>query len=482
MDKTALLQRLTDIEWTDFEVKKASSELPKDIWETVSAFSNTSGGWIVLGISQTGKTFEVTGVSHPEKIEQDFTTTLRARNKFNIVITPEYKKYTIEGKTVLAFYIPSSEQKPVYFNTLQNTFIRTGSADHRATDYEINVLFREQSFGIMSEKLVEGTSVNSFNTSSYKSFRTYMKQMVPESQYNTLEDDEFNQKLGLVKNGKLSYGSLMFLGDSLQIQNHISDFRIDFLEIPATNYADAEPRYTFRIQEQENIWEYYFAMFQRLRIYADNPLYIGDMGGGYEDSKQIDALREALINMLIHCDYFSPMKSRIRVFTNRIEFENPGKLPLPIEELMREDVSVLRNPILAKLFRTVKLSENAGYGFDKMLVWKKETHKEVLFESSFDRTKVTFMLKEGRVNLHSGEEATETPHENHMKTTGKAQEIKVQILSLLTSNSMISMPKMADYLGVSYASLRHHLETMKNENIIRREGADKGGKWIIMSD
>jgi len=497
MDKNALLQCLTDIEWDDFEVKKASSELPKNIWETISAFSNTSGGWLVLGVSQNGKIFEITGVANPEKIEQNLTTTLRSRNKFNVVITPECKKYTIDGKTVLAFYIPAAEQKPVYFNTLQNTFIRSASGDHRASDYEINVLFRDQLFGTISEKLVEGTSANSFNKSSYKSFRTYLKQMVPELPYNTLEDDEFNQKLGLVKKGKLSYGSLLFLGDNVEIQNHISDFRIDYLEIPATCYADAEPRYTFRIQEQENIWEYYFAIFQRLRIYADNPLYIGDMGGGYEDSKQIDALREALVNMLMHCDYFSPMKPRIRVFTNRIEFENPGKLPRSIEELMKEDVSVLRNPILARLFRAAKLSENAGYGFDKMLVWKEETHKDVIFESSFDKTKVTFMLKDGKVDMTGGEETTRKPlenhqetlqkqhrniTENHQKTTRKPPEIKSLILELIKSNASISRSEMADQIGISESSLRHHLETMKSENIVRREGADKGGKWIVVNN
>ena len=72
MTKDDLLSRLQDIEWDDFEVKEAKSELPKSIWETVSAFCNTSGGWIVLGVAQQGSHFEVTGVGNSRKIGTRF--------------------------------------------------------------------------------------------------------------------------------------------------------------------------------------------------------------------------------------------------------------------------------------------------------------------------------------------------------------------------------------------------------------------------
>jgi ATP-dependent DNA helicase RecG len=477
MDKDILLQRLSDIEWDDFEVKKSSSKLSKDVWETVSAFSNTSGGWIVLGVLQTGQIFDITGIVNPEKMEQDFITTLRSRNKFNILINPECRKYDIDGKTVLAFYIPSAEQKPVYFNSLQNTFIRTASGDQRATDYEINVLLREQSFGVMSAKPVEGTSISSFNRASYKSFRDYLKRMIPELAYNTLDDDAFNQKLQLVKDGKLTYGGLLFLGDNVEILNHFPDFRVDYLEIPATSYADAEPRYTYRIQEQENLWEYYFVLFQRLRIYADNPLHIGSMGGGYEDNRQLDALREGLINMLIHCDYFSPMKPRIRVFTNRIEFENPGALPRPIEELMKEDVSIPRNPILAKLFRIAKFCESAGYGFDKMLTWKEETHNEVLFETSIDKTKITFMLKNDMTE-------TSGDTENNQKTTRKQPERltanQKKIIENIIANPYITSEELSKIVEITSTNIRVNISKLKNKGILSREGSDKGGKWVVV--
>ena len=63
MTKEELITHLQDIEWEDFEAKEAKDKVPSNVWESVSAFSNTSGGWIVFGVKQEGKKFEVQGVS-----------------------------------------------------------------------------------------------------------------------------------------------------------------------------------------------------------------------------------------------------------------------------------------------------------------------------------------------------------------------------------------------------------------------------------
>ncbi len=107
MTKEELLKRLSDIEWDDFEAKEASGGIPKSMWETVSAFSNTAGGWIILGVKEkkgeNGNSYRVTGVDNIEKMEQDTITTLRSRSKFNAVISSHEYRYTIDDKYVLAF-------------------------------------------------------------------------------------------------------------------------------------------------------------------------------------------------------------------------------------------------------------------------------------------------------------------------------------------------------------------------------------------
>lgn len=194
MTKEELIDRINDIEWEDFEAKEAKSELPKNIWETVSEFANTSGGWIVLGIKQNGKKFEISGVDNAEKLEQDFQDTLRSQ-KFNEAVNAKSMLYHIDG--------------------------------HRF-------------------------------------------------------------------------------------------FWMDLVEIPGRSVREARTRYTYRIPEQENLWEYFQIMIRRLRLIVDTPFMMNDEGFNVEDRSQFKILREALVNMLSHFDPFSTIHSCINIYTNRV--------------------------------------------------------------------------------------------------------------------------------------------------------------------
>lgn len=482
MDKQSLLKRLSDIEWEDFEIKEASKELPKNIWETVSSFSNSAGGWIVLGVSQKGKKFEITGVVYPEKIEQDFTTVLRSQNKFNVLITPKCIKYNIDGMIILAFYIQASPQKPAYFNSLKNTFIRTASGDQRATEPEINAMLRDQLFGVMSAKPAERTNFTDLNEVTYRRYRDYMTRFNPALAYNALSDKEFMEKMQLTDGEHLTFGGLLFMGKSSSILKYFSDFRVDYLEIPGKSYSDATIRYTFRLEEQENLWEYYFAIIERLKRQIDMPFRMNNLGIAVEDSPQFNAVREALVNMLMHTDFFSPAKPRIRIFSNRIEFENPGSFPRTIETLLKKDISIPRNPVIAKLFRCAKLSENAGYGFDKMLAWEKSTKSKVIFHNSIDMALVTFML--------FPEELEKDAQETHNKRTRNTQEthkkritIEDQIIELIRINPQITRSEIVVQIGtVSENSVIHYIRKLKDTGRIAREGATKSGIWVVLEE
>ncbi|MDD3859937.1 MAG: ATP-binding protein [Bacteroidales bacterium] len=111
MTKEELIEKHRGIEWEDFEVKAAKSDIPKSICETVSSFSNTSSGWIIFGVEQNGTEFLISGVKNPEKIEQDFINVLRG-DKFNVKIVPKCAKFNFSEKLAIAFYIPISTKSP----------------------------------------------------------------------------------------------------------------------------------------------------------------------------------------------------------------------------------------------------------------------------------------------------------------------------------------------------------------------------------
>ena len=531
MTKSELISKLGDLEWEDFEVKEAKAEVPKSSWETVSAFANSSGGWLVFGVKQSGKTFEIQGVTNPEKIEQDFLNTIRG-DKFNVPIPSKQAKYTIDEKTILAFYIPVSNKKPVYYNTQANTYIRRGSSDQKATKEEIDVLYRDQTFGTKTSEIALDTNRSSLNETSLRRYRDYMSRFNPNVSYNRYDEEEFLQKLRIIENGACTFGGLLLLGKREAIEKHFPDFRIDLLEIPGTSYSDAKSRYTFRLDEQENLWEYYFECFARLKQKVDVSFVLSAEGFGEELSPGLVAIREALVNMLMHADYFSPAHSRIRIFSNQIEFYNPGGLPKPLEELKDKDLSMPRNPVISKLFRMVKLAENAGFGFDKIETnWKEYNQTVPVYDLEFDSTITRFSLTTESDDLRANyglikgkneedfkmiseqfhkkfgrnlEENQNNPddnihflRDNYGLFTGylrviyginveeiqeKFGERSALILMLVGIYPEITRPQIIDILGASLSSIQRDLNNLKKINVIKRVGSEKNGHWIILSN
>lgn len=372
--------------------------------------------------------------------------------------------------TVLAFFIPSSPQKPIYFNTPTNTFIRCGSGDQRATHSEISAMFREQSFGIRSELTIAETHIGLLNSDSLRSYRNYMNIYNPLAAYSDYNDEEFCKKLGITDNrGLLTYAGLLMLGRAEIIHQYIPTFWIDYIEIPGDSIQEAQTRYTYRIPEQENLWEYYHVIIKRLRLFAETPFLMNKEGIAIDDNSQMSVLREALVNMLMHTDHFSSIHSCIRVFTNRLEFMNAGSFPISIERLSTSIISKPRNPTIAKLFRFVKLAENAGFGIDKMKSWKQLTGNEVSILNEIDYVTVTFNIKGQNRNLRPGGQIG-----------GQMPKNRIEILRLVIENNYITRKELTQKVGIASSAIQKHLEVLVNEGYIKREGKTKSSYWVIL--
>lgn len=477
MTKDELLKRLNGIEWNDFEIKEAKNEVPKTAWETVSAFSNSFGGWIVFGVkekrSEGKSTYEIQGVDQPEKIEQDFVTVLRSNGKFNQRISVQTAKFEIDGKTVLAFYIPMSEYKPVYISVPTNTYIRLGSGDQRATEYEVRAMQRDQAFGKKSNEAVFGSCFDDINQGSFHDYRSYLKAFNPELSYNTLSDTEFAVKTGVMLNGLLTVGGLLMFGNIDAILRYNPDFLIDYIEIPGTSIQDATTRYTFRIPEQENIWEYYKVIFNRLRTRIDNPYSPRPDGIAPDDNTRLYCVREALVNMLAHADYFSEIHSTIRAFDTSIQFQNPGSFPVNLKILGQTIVSQPRNPNILRFFKLARLSENGGYGIDKILNWKELTGCAVTIDSDITKSEVRFELP---INVNQRQS---TPKSTPNGVNDVNSPLAIAVMALIVANNSISIAEIASSTGKSRRNIDRVIESLKKLGKLTRVGSARSGSWKV---
>lgn len=267
------------------------------------------------------------------------------------------------------------------------------------------------------------------------------------------------------------------------VKQYVRNFWIDYIEIPGTSYANADERFTFRMPEQENIWESYQAIYQRLRLYVDNPFTAGPDGFAPDDNSQLYCLREGLVNFCAHADYFSPMHPTVRKFDNRIEFQNPGSFIVSIDVVKNKNASFPRNPTIINLFRYVKLSESAGYGIDKIMKWEDLTRQTVDFETNILYSTITYYL------TSSGQKGGQKQDKVDRKGRQKGGEVdrkgrqnsQEEILRLIREDRYVTTAKMAETIGIHRSAVAKHLKKLRETGTVRRVGSDKGGWWEIIT-
>ncbi len=134
------------------EAKKAIGGLPHSIWETYSAFANTLGGIILLGVEEyPDKSFHPVKLPDPEQLVEDFWELVQNPKKasVNILSADDVTVEEAEGRQIVAIRVPRAPRalRPIYVegNPLTGTYRRNGEGDYRCTPDEVRKMMREAS-------------------------------------------------------------------------------------------------------------------------------------------------------------------------------------------------------------------------------------------------------------------------------------------------------------------------------------------------
>ena len=382
------------------EIKKAAGGCPK-IYDTLSSFSNQSGGGIIVfGIDQDND-FELCGVYDADDLQKNIASMCK---QMTPVVRPLCTVATIDDKTFVAAEIHEIDiiDKPCFYNgagRLKGSYIRVGDSDERMTEYEIYSYeaFRQKIHDeIRTEERAEAEDIK---TDSFDRYLMKLRQTKPNM--SNLPLKKIMKLQGFLENGKPTLAGIMMFSDypqSFYPQLCITAVSVQGYEIG--DLGDFSQRFNDNERIEGSLPQMLDGALMFIRRNMKVKTIIDPVTAKREDRTEypLVALREVLLNALIHRDYsmhtdLSPIT--IRMFKDRIEVENPGGLygRITLDELGKT-IADTRNPFIAKAMEVIGETENR---FSGIPIIKRSMEEYQLPEPKFESRRGVF-----KVTLYNG--------------------------------------------------------------------------------
>lgn len=361
----------------NIEYKESFDKLPGDIWPTYSAFANTKGGLIILGVSEDNGNYEEVGVSNAPKIIQDFWNTINNREKIskNILDNRHIEQKILDnGRSIIYIKVPEAHisDKPIFLNNNPNkTYIRLYEGDRIATDEQISTFFRDKNSN-QDSVLLDNYTIEDLSSETIQKYRQYISNK--NDRYTNMADEELLTSIGVrcidrndERKYKLTEAALLFFGKEEAIRSRFPKFHLDYID--KRGIYNIQDRWKDRVAFGDsqyidlNVFEFYLVVMDKLVSAIHTPFKLIDGIERLSYDNFITAIREALINCLVHADYHSSLSDIvIEVSDFFYKFKNPGCLRVELEEFITGGTSNPRNDLLVNLFRRIGLSERIGSG------------------------------------------------------------------------------------------------------------------------
>lgn len=493
----------TDDAWV--EVKRSGPKLSSDVWETVSAFANTAGGTIILGLS------EVDGFV-PAKVF-DLQANLDAFvmgvgdggiDNCKLENPPRYtlERHEFEGKSLLVIDIAENEigSKPCFIRKLgmvSGSYKRVDDKDLRLSPTELYEMQNILKPSIDDREVVPGATPDDLNDDVVDQIIAMARMLNSKAVRGTSDRASIMRRLNITDGGDgVLMAGLLVAGDYPQM--FFPKLVVDVATYPDTaKSAPGKPRFIDRrICEgslSEVMADAMAAIERNLRTYS-----IVD-GAGRHDEQEIprDVLREAVANALVHREYnaaFTGQAVSVEIYPDRVVIKSPGGLwgGKTIDNLADGD-SICRNATLMKLMRFVSLpgevgspAEGNGTGIELML---REMASKSLpapeFEAGIDSFSVTlgrhgteiaefqsWLAHIGCADLPQIERATllavkrsgpKTVRELHEQLSCDSDDVRAALVNLV-QRGLLRLDKNGSYT-LSKGGLRSHLSGVNHAGV-----------------
>lgn len=364
------------------EFKEAAAGLPDDVWETYSAFANTEGGTIVLGVEEAAPgRFAVAGVPDPASVESAFWTTVRNPERVSGDVMLPDGVYVADagGLPLVVIDVPramrSDRPVAVYDRRRKRrvAYVRRGASDMAATDDDVRLMSYDKTRDA-DRMALERVGRDALCAQTVSRYRAAFAAAKPLSPWNADSDDDFLFHVGALARGRDSslrptQAGLLAFGWEYEITSLFPHYLLDYRE-----ESGAGPRWDDRVVSQDSEWsgnlfDFYATVAGRLSRHFKMP-FATDASGMRHGSRNplAEAANEALVNALVHAYYGGTGSVRVVLRPGALEVSNPGNMLVEPGVALAGGTSEARNPTLMRIFSLVGASDRAGSGLFE--IWR----------------------------------------------------------------------------------------------------------------
>src|SRR5574344_71843 len=485
---------LAKTECSDLEYKSAKGGFPGSFWETYSAFANTDGGTIILGVAEKKNRFYLDGLSEDqiEKYLRDFWNNVNNKGKVscNLMKTEDVIKEDYKGNKILLFFVPraSREQRPVFLTTqpYNGTFKRDYEGDYKCTEKEVQRMFADADTSRpVDSRILKNYSMDDIDKNSLSQYRQLFAIAKPDHPWLAEGDLEFLRKLGGYRKDRttgeegFTLAGLLMFGKSEAITDIdcCPNFFPDYQEILSDN---PNIRWTNRVCPdgtwEANLFQYYRTVLPRLQAILPKPFRL-ESNIRIDDTPSHVAIREALINLCIHADYSENATLTVKLYKTKIELSNPGTLLVSTKQYYEGGDSVCRNKALQNMFMMLGTAEKAGSGVDKILKgWREANWRAPIVSTKVRPDKVELTMKmESLMDAEVQEKLVELFGE---RILGIGHD-KLLVLEMASADGSVTNESLRYVLNIHKSEISELLKAMCYSKLLVPEGYGRGTKYRL---
>ena len=391
-------------EGNQLEAKAAQGGLPDTLWDSYSAFANTDGGCILLGVKERDDhTLYVVGLKDAEKMKKDFWNMVNNRQKISVNLMTERRVRIeqVDGKDIIVLEVPRAERtsRPVYkgMDPRNGTYRRNHEGDYLCSLEEVSAMFRDAALSSQDAKVLKEMDMTVFCEETIRSYRQVFRLTHPNHLWNQLEDEVFLRRIGAMAVGDdgqfhPTVAGLLVFGYEYEIVREFPQYFLDYQE----NRQMSTTRWTDRIVSSSgdwsgNIFDFVYKIVPKLTADLKVPFVLKGMQR-VDDTPVHKIIREAVTNSCAHADFYGRRGLVISKTKDGFTFANPGSLRMAKTVAIGGGVSDPRNGIVLKIFSLINYGERAGSGLNSIFhVWEHVYHTpaEINEEVGVDRVTVT---------------------------------------------------------------------------------------------